>query len=58
MLSRYYLPLRQDVITKYVYEKFGEKSNLDCMQSIYRKRRSNGILVECINYYTCQRQAQ
>ena len=30
MSSRYYLPLRHDVIAKYVYEKFRKKSNPDC----------------------------
>ena len=30
MSSRYYLPLRHDIIAKYVYEQFRKKSNPDC----------------------------
>ena len=38
MPSRYYPPLRHDVIAKYVYKKFRKKSNPDC-QLVYNENQ-------------------
>ena len=57
--SRYYLLLRHDFIAKYVYEKFREKKQIlivtyFIMKINLSKIKFARVLVEYINYYTCQ----